>query len=324
MNIKFLLPKARAFVEKDEPPKRASQRFRGIVPLKYMLPTDGYIDSVDEATKDDIVIVAKAASVEDIMYLKDNGIKFVFDVCDDKWRLGRDHRSNTEIMNTGCKHADMITTTCEQLEHTIYLQCERHAHIIDDPYERDIEPVKFEPGKHLNLCYFGGRKSFSMVNWEELFAILDSMKIEYTLHATTQKYQYAVQRLTRLGQFLSKHDRLKLYEWDYELQAKLVRECDFVIMPISNTNPERVYAKSPNRVIDSIAQGRYVITTHGVISYDNYVKFIGMGSMKRNILWALDNPKSVISKIEEGQKYIQKHHSPRVIAKQWMSLRNKV
>ena len=95
-------------------------------------------------------------------------------------------------------------------------------------------------------------------------------------------------------------------------------------MPRSNTNPERVYAKSPNRVIDSIAQGRYVITTHGVISYDNYVKFIGMGSMKRNILWALDNPKSVISKIEEGQKYIQKHHSPRVIAKQWMSLRDKV
>ena len=77
MNIKFLLPKARAFVEKDEPPKRASQRFRGIVPLKHMLPTDGYIDSVDEATKDDIVIVAKAASVEDIMYLKNNGIKFV-------------------------------------------------------------------------------------------------------------------------------------------------------------------------------------------------------------------------------------------------------
>ena len=55
MNIKFLLPKARAFVEKGEPPKRASQRFRGLVPLKYMSEADGYIDSVNEATKDDIV-----------------------------------------------------------------------------------------------------------------------------------------------------------------------------------------------------------------------------------------------------------------------------
>ena len=76
MNIKFLLPKARGFVVKGEPPKRASQRFRGLVPLKYMSEADGYIDSVNEATKDDIVIVAKAVSVEDIIYLKDNNIKF--------------------------------------------------------------------------------------------------------------------------------------------------------------------------------------------------------------------------------------------------------
>ena len=63
MNIKFLLPKARGMVEGGKQPKRASQRFRGLVPLKHMLPTDGFIDKATEATKDDIVIVAKAASV---------------------------------------------------------------------------------------------------------------------------------------------------------------------------------------------------------------------------------------------------------------------
>ena len=41
MNIKFLLPKAKGFIEKGKLPKRASQRFRGLVPLQYMLPTDG-------------------------------------------------------------------------------------------------------------------------------------------------------------------------------------------------------------------------------------------------------------------------------------------
>ena len=46
MNLKFLLPKARGFVEKGKIPKRASQRFRGLVPLQHMLPTDGYIDRV--------------------------------------------------------------------------------------------------------------------------------------------------------------------------------------------------------------------------------------------------------------------------------------
>ena len=82
--------------------------------------------------------------------------------------------------------------------------------------------------------------------------------------------------------------------------------------------------KSSNRVIDSIAQGRYVITTYGVNSYRNYIDFIGMGSLQKNIKWAINNPKSVLDKIKEGQKYIKKHHSPEIIAKQWMSLRKKV
>ena len=90
MNIKFLLPKARAFIEKGKTPKRASQRFRGLVPLKHMLPTDGYIDRVEEATKDDIVIMSKAIEIKDFMYLKDMGIKFIFDICDNKWRMGKD------------------------------------------------------------------------------------------------------------------------------------------------------------------------------------------------------------------------------------------
>ena len=79
--------------------------------------------------------------------------------------------------------------------------------------------------------------------------------------------------------------------------------------------------KSPNRVIDSIAQGRYVITTWGVTSYEQFGDFIGLGSLQNNIKWAINNPKSVLSKIKEGQKYIKKYHSPEVIAKQWMSLR---
>ena len=326
MNIKFLLPKARGFVEKGKVPKRASQRFRGLVPLQHMLPTDGFIDNVEEATKDDIVIMSKAIQVKDFMYLKNKGIKFVFDICDNKWRIGKDVINNTAIMDNGCKYASLITTTCKELRQKIFEETGKTALIISDPFERAIEKPRFEPHKkNLNICYFGGRKSFWMVDWEEVIAILNSLcknsGINYTLNCITQKHILSSKNLTH---HFYPDGPLIMYEWNYELQRELVSKSDLVILPIPNIQKLVVSYKSPNRVIDSIAQGRYVITTHGVISYDNYVKFIGMGSMKRNILWALDNPKSVISKIEEGQKYIQKHHSPRVIAKQWMSLRNKV
>ena len=120
MNIKFLLPKVRGFVKKGKVPRRASQRFRGLVPLQHMLPTDGYIDRVEEATKDDIVIMSKAIEIKDFMYLKDMGIKFIFDVCDNKWRLGKDRQKNTAIMNAGCLHSNLITTTCGELKQKIY------------------------------------------------------------------------------------------------------------------------------------------------------------------------------------------------------------
>ena len=326
MNIKFLLPKARGFIEKGKIPKRASQRFRGLVPLQHMLPTDGYIDKVEDATRDDLVIMSKSIGVKDFLYLKKKGVKFVFDICDNKWRLGKDSIENTKIMDAGCRYANLITTTCKELRSKIFNESGKTAIIIDDPYERDIEEPKFEPDlKNLNVCYFGGRKSFSLVDWEETIAILNFVckkpGMNYTLNCMTQKHLQVSEELTH---HYHPKGRLKMYEWDYELQKEMVSKSDFVLLPVPNNNPLVISFKSPNRVIDSIAQGKYVITTYGVNSYNQYGDFIGMGSLKENVKYAVNNPKIVISKIKEGQKYIKKHHSPELIAKQWMSLRNKV
>ena len=326
MNIKFLLPKARGFLKKGKVPRRASQRFRGLVPLKHMLPTDGYIDKVEEATKDDIVIMSKAIEVKDFMYLKNKGIKFIFDICDNKWRMGKDRQKNTAIMNAGCLHANLITTTCGQLKQKIYEETGKDALIIDDPYERAIEEPTFKPHeKNLNICYFGGRKSFWLVNWEEVIASLNyvckQLGVEYILNCITQKHLLASKKITH---HYYPDGPIIMYEWNYELQRELVSKSDFVLLPVPNDNPLVFSYKSPNRVIDSIAQGRYVITTNGVTSYEQFGDFIGLGSLQKNIKWAIENPKDVISKIKEGQNYIQKYHSPEVIAKQWMALRNKV
>ena len=327
MNIKFLLPKARGFVEKGKIPKRASQRFRGLIPLQHMLPTDGFIDKVEEATKDDLVIMSKSIGVKDFLYLKEKGIKFVFDICDNKWRLGKDSIENTKIMDAGCRYANLITTTCKELRSKIFNESGKTAIIIDDPFERAIEEPRFEPHKkNLNFCYFGGRKSFSLVDWEEVIAILNFVckknGINYTLNCITQKHLQVSEELTH---HLYPDGPLIMYEWNYELQKDLVSKSDFVLLPVPADGFSPVIGfKSPNRVIDSIAQGRYVITTWGVHSYRNYIDFIGIGSIQNSIKWAMNNPKSVLDKIKQGQKYIKKHHSPEVIAKQWMSLRDKV
>tara|TARA_B100000085_G_scaffold255447_1_gene255277 strand:- start:296 stop:1174 length:879 start_codon:yes stop_codon:yes gene_type:complete len=292
-----------------------------------MLPTDGFIDKVEEATKDDLVIMSKSIGVKDFLYLKEKGIKFVFDICDNKWRLGKDSIENTKIMDAGCRYANLITTTCKELRSKIFNESGKTAIIIDDPFERAIEEPRFEPHKkNLNFCYFGGRKSFSLVDWEEVIAILNFVckknGIDYTLNCITQKHLQVSEELTH---HLYPDGPLIMYEWNYKLQKDLVSKSDFVLLPVPADGFSPVIGfKSPNRVIDSIAQGRYVITTWGVHSYRNYIDFIGIGSIQNSIKWAINNPKLVLDKIKQGQKYIKKHHSPEVIAKQWMSLRDKV
>ena len=71
-------------------------------------------------------------------------------------------------------YANLITTTCKELRQKIFNESGKNAIIIDDPFERAIEEPRFKPDKkNLNICYFGGRKSFSLVDWEEVMPILN-------------------------------------------------------------------------------------------------------------------------------------------------------
>ena len=115
MSIKFLIPGYDGTQQ-----TRASYRFRATIPLKGMRPEDGIISSVKQANKDDIVVLAKKSTPKDVYYLKSNNIKCVYDICDNKWRLGKDSIENTKIMDAGCQHANLITTTCKELRSKIF------------------------------------------------------------------------------------------------------------------------------------------------------------------------------------------------------------
>ena len=65
-------------------------------PSIFMHGSDALHGDLGAITKDDIVIMSKAIEIKDFMYLKDMGIKFIFDICDNKWRMGKDRKKNTE------------------------------------------------------------------------------------------------------------------------------------------------------------------------------------------------------------------------------------
>jgi hypothetical protein len=81
-----------------------------------------------------------------------------------------------------------------------------------------------------------------------------------------------------------------------------------------------VEVKSPNRVIDGIQQGKFVIANNGVESYKSLKEFIHLGDIADGLKWSLNNKDKVIEKIIQGQKYVYKNHSPDMIGKKWIEI----
>ena len=287
--------------------RRASVRFRALVPLKGMRKEDGFITKVTDAQPGELVVLAKNTNINDINHLVNNNIKYIFDICDDKWNR------DPILYNYACKKANLITTTCDLLKKKIKEYTGRDAHIIPDPTEREQEEPSFMPGEHIRFSWYGGRKSFSLFDWDKVFDEIKSVTNNFTVHAVTAKPDRAAKRLTHLIQ----QKKLIMYSWDYDTQGKIVRESDIVILPLPQDMP-LVQVKSPNRVIDGIQQGRFVLTNDGVDSYKNLNNFIHIGNIKDGLNWALNNKEQVLEKIKLGQEYIKNNHSPEVIGKKWI------
>ena len=297
--IKFYIPKGVL--------RRASVRFRASVPLKGMRKEDGFITKVTDAQPGELVVLAKNIHIEDINYLKNNNIKFIFDICDDKWN------KDPDLYNYACKTANLITTTCELLQTKIKKYTGKTAYIIPDPTEREQEEPSFMPGEHIRFSWYGGRKSFSLFDWDKVFNEIKTVTNNFTVHAVTNKPDKASKRLSHLRE----QKKLIMYSWSYDIQGQIVRESDIVLLPLPQDMP-LVQVKSPNRVIDGIQQGRFVLTNDGVDSYKNLNNFIHIGNIKDGLNWALNNKEQVLEKIKLGQEYIKNNHSPEVIGKKWI------
>jgi hypothetical protein len=299
--IKFFVPKGKF--------DRASCRFRAGIPLKGMRKEDGYISETSMATKDDLVVLAKKVNLFDLDNLKAKGVKFIFDICDDKFG------QHGEVWFRACKEANLITTTCELLKNRIKETTGKTAHIIPDPTEREKGEPIFNPGDHLNLCWYGGRKSFSLFNWDEVISDIESVTKNYTIHAVTAKPEKASKRIHHI----LNTKKIIMYDWSFEKQGQMVKDCDIVLIPLPKGMP-LVKVKSPNRLVDGLQQGRFVIAHKGIESYEQFKDFVCLGDIKDGLKWALNNKEEVIEKIKRGQQYIEQYHSAEEIGRRWIEM----
>jgi len=317
MNIKFYTLKIK---EKDSEHNRASRRFRALIPLKGMRPNDGQIEDLNKATRDDIVVLAKDSSISEGQFLLDKNIKFVFDICDNKWSTKKKKLNDT--YNFLCEKANLVVTSTPTLANIIFRKTGKKAYVITDPFERERKEPNLKIITNdtiIKFAYYGAGKNFEYINWSELVRSLKNVHEKIEIHCVIGKMESHIGKIMQLIE----QKVLIPYQWSYELQDTIVDQCDFVILPIVSRN-ENILAKSPNRLIDGIQRGKLVFTNTGVNSYEpfrNYTYFGGDDlDYETPFRYAINNRDEVLKRIKDGQDYIDKHHTPDVIGKQWIEI----
>ena len=316
MNIKFYTLKFKA---KDGEHTRASRRFRAIIPLKGMRKNDGQIEDLDKATRDDIIVLAKDTSIKDAQFLLDNKIKFVFDICDDKW--GSRKKKLVETYNFLCKNANLVVTSTPTLANIIFRHTGKKAHVITDPVERERkEPIllNIKEDTIIKFAYYGAGKNFEVIDWNKIVNDLKRIHSKIEIHVVIGRVQKHLDKV----QHLIEQKILFAHQWTYELQDKIVDDCHFVLIPIVSVN-ENISAKSPNRLIDGIQRGKLVLTNTGVDSYEpfrNFSYFVSDFNYGQGLKYAINNRNEVLQNIKAGQLYIDQHHTPEIIGKKWIEI----
>ena len=301
-----------------------SYRARATIPSSQ-LKDSRVTDNLNSITTNDIVVLNKKVKLEEVNFITEKNIPFIFDISDNKWPLLQ------KQLNYTSKRAKVITTTCLALSNVIRDNTGRKSIVIPDPTEREEEEAKFEVTENNLVVYYGSDGNYKNLDWDSIRDNLN--KVHKTnlqiitnipkqiLPAKMLPYKEAYYKADKNGKIKIalkiQEDFKKLIPWSFEKQAELVRQSSLVLLPTSSKNKNMMKCKGNNRPVDALRMGRFVITSKGVPSYDLLKDFIFVGNLYEGYKWALNNKEEVLDKIKKGQNFVRENYELDIISKQW-------
>ena len=113
-----------------------------------------------------------------------------------------------------------------------------------------------------------------------------------------------------LDKFFNNDLTFEFIEWTESVDKDVIKS-DIVILPYIRDNQRLV--KSSNRIIDSLNLGRFVIMSDAE-QFSEFKNYCYFGDIGKGLEWLKDNKKLAIEMTSEGQKYVQKKYSIKVIS----------
>ena len=178
--------------------------------------------------------------------------------------------------------ADVVTCNSEVMRVIIKQRTGRDAVVIPEPYESDEQ----EPSIGPNLLWYGHQSNLP-----------DLTRIQ-----------------SRLRHPLTVLSNNTIPPWSPEsFEQEISRPC-IVIIPTGKS-----LAKSENRMVEAIRNGKYVCAEH-LPSYEQFGQFFPLGDIPSHIEQVLENPEQAVQKVKMAQSYINTRFSPQTIAKMWLEV----
>lgn len=281
---------------------RASSRLRALLPSKKF---GKVISNISDVKDDDVIVFSKKSSIPEIQYVVDRNIKFIFDICDDQFK----DPVYVNLFSYACSNCDLIAVPTQKMKELVEYYTNKKTFIVTDPYERGRRQPSFSPSDVLKIFFFGCVDNFSTVPWQDIVNGLASINLKFKIDAIIN-YQ---------SMYDVNESFFQTHEWSFDKQTKLLDECDLVFLPFKN-NSKNIATKSPNRIVESINRGKFVVTNWGVDSYNDFKDFIFLDEYDKlvdGILWSINNKEEVILKITDGQKYIDDNYSVDSVSETW-------
>lgn len=306
----------------------ASIRYR-VLPAAAEMRRQGHTVSFFQATSDvggredgalaaDVVVVSKvlaASSAPLAERAQRLGSRVIVDLCDDHFETP-DLKASYHAL---CRMADRIVASTAAMAEVVERKTGRAATIVDDPYEAPAGTPAFAPGgERLRLLWFG-----HPVNFDTVEAMLPSLgrcsrELPLALEVVTQVSSALTNRLAQAEREFGPGLRLRATAWSPAATWKAMEECDLVLVPSLPVAQKQV--KSPNRVVEPIRRGRFVIA-YPLPAYVELGEFVFLHEdMREGIRWAVESPAEAVRRLIAGQAYINERFCPQVVGRKWSAI----
>lgn len=208
----------------------------------------------------------------------------IWDCCDDHFR----NEKRAYYMAVS-EMADAIVVPTDAMKTRIKEETGRDAFVISDPYEFPLSKPEIPSGKARKLFWYGHKSNIQ--------GLID------------KKADFVGREVRAMSNWRG------CIPWSFEGMLHCFAWCDAVPIPVNQDKKSQ--AKSPNRMVEAIRQGRYVIA-NPLEAYKPY----GMwsGDLKEGFEWVDNHPDEALEAVRNAQEIVQKMHDPKIIAQQWESV----